>query len=181
MGKVIILGVKMEETLFQKTQGKQLEYIHKAIDLGKNPAKVSEIFRRNDIDCAIEEVEDYLNPKQKILFVDDDRMLVEMGNIILGKAGYDVRTAISGEEAMKTAENYEPDLTISDYSMPGMTGVELLLKINQIHPNSKLMLCSGSEDYFKEIPEEYRDRVTTVLKPYRLPELQDLVKYSLEE
>ncbi|MCX7590128.1 MAG: response regulator [Kiritimatiellae bacterium] len=75
-------------------------------------------------------------PKRKILLVDDDTsLLVTLGDF-LGFEGYEVRTADSGEAALKLLEDFAPDLIILDMSMPGMGGVGFLKKITG--PEGKL-------------------------------------------
>lgn len=74
--------------------------------------------------------------KRKILLVDDDTsLLVTLGDF-LGFEGYEVRTADSGETALKILENFTPDLVILDMSMPGMGGIGFLKRITL--PDGKL-------------------------------------------
>jgi len=82
---------------------------------------------------------------EKILFVDDDKAIVDAGKRILERMGYRVSTATGGLEALKffTSEKKPFDLIITDMTMPDLTGVELAKKIFSIHPDTSIVLCTG--------------------------------------
>ena len=67
--------------------------------------------------------------KRRILLVDDDTSLLETLNDFLSYEGYEVVTAISGEQALQKLRVASPDIIILDMSMPGMGGVGFLDRI----------------------------------------------------
>lgn len=64
-----------------------------------------------------------------ILVVDDESHIVHVVSLKLRNAGYRVITAQDGEEGFEAAVNEQPDLIITDYQMPFMTGLELCEKL----------------------------------------------------
>ena len=66
---------------------------------------------------------------KKILVVDDERSLVELCQIILEAAGFEVRGAFSGNEALDMITEEVPDLVLLDVMMPGMDGIEVCRRI----------------------------------------------------
>ena len=64
-----------------------------------------------------------------ILIVEDHPPLLEGLVDLLASAGYRVLAALSGEEALETMEESQPDLILADIMMPGMDGYELYLEI----------------------------------------------------
>jgi len=70
---------------------------------------------------------------KKILIVDDERSLVELCQIILEAAGFDVRGAFSGREALTMITEDVPDLVLLDVMMPGMDGIEVCRRIRTDH------------------------------------------------
>ena len=61
----------------------------------------------------------------RILVVDDEAHIVQVLSLKLRNAGYEVSTAVDGEEAFEFATKQRPDLIITDFQMPYMTGLEL--------------------------------------------------------
>jgi len=81
----------------------------------------------------------------KILFVDDEEDIVRMSSRMLEYLGYTVYSATSGDQALSMINGAaaDIDLLITDYSMPGMSGLQLAEKMVKIRPNLPVILCSG--------------------------------------
>lgn len=67
-----------------------------------------------------------MNPKKKILLVEDDTALANVYISRLQLEGFDVKHVINGEEALSTAVAYRPDLILLDAMMPKITGFDVL-------------------------------------------------------
>ena len=68
---------------------------------------------------------------KKILFVDDEDDIRKIVTLRLKKVGYEVITAVNGQEGVEAAKQHKPDLVILDYRMPVMDGVEACKLITQ--------------------------------------------------
>src|SRR5690554_7620077 len=91
-----------------------------------------------------------MNKKATILFADDDPDILEMISYNLEKEGYNVVTAVNGEEAVELCEKVLPDLILLDVMMPKMDGVEVCETIRKMDlPSQPLIafLTSRAEDY----------------------------------
>ncbi|MGZ4789373.1 MAG: response regulator [Terriglobales bacterium] len=88
--------------------------------------------------------------KFRILCVDDEETPLVLRKLLLQKAGYDVTTAATAEEALRVASLSEIDLVLSDYLMPGVTGTELAQEFKRRHPKLPFVLISG----VNEIPSD---------------------------
>lgn len=86
----------------------------------------------------------FLNPKRKILVVDDERLVADSLVQILNMMGYDAVAVYSGMEAVERAINTEFDMLISDVVMPGMNGIESAIEICNRTPSCKVILVSGN-------------------------------------
>ena len=81
----------------------------------------------------------------RILFVDDEIPIVRMGQKILGRLGYTVVGATEGAEALDAFRS-EPgafDLLVTDQTMPGMTGDNLIAEVRRIRHDIPVILCTG--------------------------------------
>ncbi len=84
--------------------------------------------------------------KSKVLFVDDDAMvLAGLKRQLRNK--FRIETALSGEEGLKRIEENGPyAVIVSDFSMPGMNGIEFLCRVKETDPDSIRMMLTGSAD-----------------------------------
>ena len=70
-----------------------------------------------------------------ILVADDESHILHVVSLKLRNAGYTVVTARDGQEALELAQQHKPDLLITDYHMPQLSGLELCQKLKQ-DPNT---------------------------------------------
>jgi CheY-like chemotaxis protein len=88
--------------------------------------------------------------KFRILCVDDEETPLVLRKLLLQKAGYEVITARTAEEALRVASSSPVDLVLSDYLMPGISGTELAQEFKRRHPKLPFVLFSG----VNEIPSD---------------------------
>lgn len=69
--------------------------------------------------------------QREILLVDDERTLLQSLSAVLTEAGYKVRTAANGSQALKSIKAHRPDLVLLDVSMPGKCGLDVCREIRQ--------------------------------------------------
>ena len=86
-----------------------------------------------------------LTGNQTILLVDDEELLLTMGQTILSAYGYRVLTANNGQKALDILAQEEPaiDLVITDMVMPAISGRELVERIHQMAPGTRVLCTSG--------------------------------------
>ena len=88
---------------------------------------------------------------KKILFIDDDKFLLDMYVLKFGKAGYDVKAADSTDLGLRILrDGFDPDVLLTDIVMPGMDGLELIDAIRKEKLASKAVIImltnQGSSD-----------------------------------
>jgi len=86
----------------------------------------------------------------KILVVDDDSDIIEILRYNLSLAGYQVKTASNGKEAVKKAKLFLPEIILLDIMMPEMDGIEACTQIKSLPSLKKTMiifLSARSEDF----------------------------------
>lgn len=91
--------------------------------------------------------------KERILWVDDEEVLVEMGREMFSRLGYHVTTATRSKDALEVFRRHPDsfDLVITDMTMPEVTGLQLSRKLVDIKSDIDVILCSGySEDITPE-------------------------------
>jgi len=85
------------------------------------------------------------NSENTILFVEVNGPLQVVVAALLHQCGYKVLVANGGKEALQKAREFDGviHLLLSDVDMPGMTGIELAIQLNQQRPDTKSLLVSG--------------------------------------
>jgi len=78
-----------------------------------------------------------------ILLVDDNHDGLVVRKSLLEELGYRVQLAGNGEEGLKLYEASNYDVVVTDYRMPRMDGVELIVCIRKRNPNARIILLSG--------------------------------------
>lgn len=108
---------------------------------------------------------------RRILIVEDEVLLAENIGVFLTAAGAEVVIAHSGEEALPAAEALDPQCVIVDYNLPGMNGIETVLRIRERRPevHSVLITGQGSEAVLAEARAQGIGHV--LIKPFALPDL----------
>jgi signal transduction histidine kinase/ActR/RegA family two-component response regulator len=119
---------------------------------------------------------------ERILFVDDEEMLVEWGRATLEKLGYTVTAITDSREALKTflSDPSRFDLVITDHTMPQMAGSQLIKELLTTRGDIPIILCTGHSDNIS--PESAREiGVKEFLsKPVSRQELAEAVRRLLD-
>lgn len=78
-----------------------------------------------------------------ILVVDDEKLICEMLDILLSRAGHRVTTAFDGIQALEAVKTTPVDLVIADIVMPEKDGLETIMQLRQEHPSIQIIAISG--------------------------------------
>ncbi|MGO8942314.1 MAG: PAS domain S-box protein [Syntrophobacteraceae bacterium] len=118
---------------------------------------------------------------ERILFVDDEAILAELGQELLGSLGYKVVTKTNSFEALETFRT-DPqgfDLVITDMTMPGLRGEELAREIIALRPGMPIILCTGYSELINETQAREMGISEFVMKPYMAANLADTIRKAL--
>ncbi len=114
---------------------------------------------------------------KKILLVDDEESIHLLYREELEEEGYEIHSALTGEEALEKLDIVKPDLIILDINMPGMNGIETLRQIKELNSAIPVILCTAYQEFKQDLAswasEEY------VVKSADLSELKAAVNKYL--
>ena len=117
-----------------------------------------------------------------LLIVDDEEMvLTSLRSFLTLETEYEVRTFSSVTEALEAVKAQTIDLVVSDYLMPGMTGIDFLLEVKKLQPYATRILLTGyadKENAIKAINEV--GLYQYVEKPWDNNELRLIIQNGLE-
>ena len=117
----------------------------------------------------------------RILLVDDDILMLDTTKELLEVLGYIVTSATGSSEAIDLMKSIRFDVVVTDYSMPGMNGVEMILKAKKILEGTPIILYTGWIDLIteKQITGAGIDEI--VRKPCRIAKLDSIIKKVMAE
>ncbi|MFT4797024.1 MAG: two-component system response regulator FlrC [Candidatus Azotimanducaceae bacterium] len=114
--------------------------------------------------------------KKCILVVEDDFELQEAVAETLKLAGFKVRTANNGIEALSVLERCEVDMVVSDVNMPSMDGIELLENIRKTHAQLPVLIVTAYADVSKAVSAMRLGAVDFMIKPFEPGVLVETVR-----
>jgi len=116
--------------------------------------------------------------KAKILLVEDNEDVRQLGQAMLEGHGYTIVAAASGEEALHLLDEHgDVNLLFSDVIMPGgMSGVQLAEQVGRQRPDLPILLATG---YMEQLPDAQRSAIPVLAKPYKEHELLNRIAGAL--
>ena len=115
-----------------------------------------------------------------ILVVDDDEVIRETLDELLS-ASYSCQTADTAEAALAKLEAQRFDVVLTDISMPGLNGTELLERVVKKYPGTPVIIISGHNDQDHAQGLISRGAFDYLLKPFRLEVVEESVKRAIEK
>lgn len=112
---------------------------------------------------------------KRILIVDDDEDLREnLAELLVGE-GYQTTTASSVSEALERLASGTFDLLLTDFRMPGPSGIDLIKEARRAHPKLRAILMTAFGNGYTEIESIRSGAIGYVRKPFEVEEILTLV------
>nr|WP_320009491.1 response regulator [uncultured Desulfobulbus sp.] len=119
---------------------------------------------------------------ERVLFVDDEQLLADMGKQMLERLGYTVTAVAGSAEALALIQSRKAqfDLVITDQTMPVMTGIELAQEILAVYPEMPIILCTGYSSGVSREKVLSLGMKDFVLKPFVTRDIAFLIRKVLD-
>ena len=119
---------------------------------------------------------------ERILFIDDEEDLVDIGQQMLGRLGYEVVTRTSSIEALELfrAKPDHFDLVLTDMTMPGLTGDSLAKELMKIRPDIPIILCTGFSEKITEQKAKDMGIRAYAMKPFVMRNMAKTIRKVLD-
>lgn len=114
----------------------------------------------------------------EILVVDDDDIIRETLCELLS-SDHACQTAATAEEALAKLEAQAFDVVLTDVSMPGLSGLDLLNRVVRLYPGTPVIIISGRSDQEQAQSLIARGAFDYLLKPFRLEVVEDSVRRAI--
>jgi DNA-binding NtrC family response regulator len=116
----------------------------------------------------------------KLLIVDDEEAFLKAIARRLEMRGFDITTAINGNDALKIAKNKQFDLALVDLKMPGMNGQELLGILKREHKHLEVIILTGHGSLDSAVECTKLGAFGYLPKPYEIEKLLDSLRSAYE-
>ncbi len=120
-----------------------------------------------------------MGQKMTILVIDDDPVVRSIVGGILRKGDFDVLLAKDGSEGLDRFQKESPDIVITDYQMPGMTGLEVLNSVHELNSSVPVVILTAHGDAALTIESIKKGAFDFIEKPIKPKELLAVVKNAL--
>ncbi len=119
------------------------------------------------------------SPRSRILFVDDETEITAiLSDLFEGQ--YECATAGSAEEALERIRQSNFDLVVSDITMPGLSGLDMIPHVKSLAPNAVVVMISGVQTVESAIGALRLGAFDYVMKPFDLRQVEAVVKRALD-
>jgi CheY-like chemotaxis protein len=121
-----------------------------------------------------------LPSRSTILVVEDQDIILEFLELLLIDLGYDFLAATNGKVALERIQTTPPDLVISDFSMPGLNGWQLVQAIRALPAGHHLpIILMSAGRAFPFTPADLDERTAFIAKPFAIADMQTLIEHLL--
>lgn len=115
-----------------------------------------------------------------VLIVDDDDVIRETLLELL-EGNYQCQEASTAEEALRKLQAQPFDVVLTDISMPGLSGSELMQRARELYPETPVIIMSGLSDQEQAHSLINSGAFDYLLKPFRLEVVEESVKRAIEQ
>ena len=118
--------------------------------------------------------------RHTVLLIDDETMVLEVGQAILERLGHTVITAMNGEEALAKFTQHRQAIgcVVLDLTMPGMDGKEIYAKLHELNSDLPIIIASGLtvEQVLAEFGSIEIEPASIIQKPYQVANLSSKIQ-----
>ena len=122
-----------------------------------------------------------METQSKILIIDDEEIVLDSCTQILASGDFDLTTAKNGTLGVSLIEEFRPDLVFVDLKMPGISGFEVLEKIQEIDPTIVTIVITGFATIGSAVEAMQRGAFDFLPKPFTPDELRLIARRGLEK
>ncbi|CAN5667120.1 sigma-54 dependent transcriptional regulator [soil metagenome] len=121
-----------------------------------------------------------MSNQPKVLIVDDEMSILDTLRILLKREGFEVRTAVGGQQGIDALRESLPDFVLSDIRMPGVTGIDVLNAARQIDPTLPVILMTAQASLQSAIQAVNQGAYYYIQKPFQNDELVVICRRAVE-
>jgi len=117
----------------------------------------------------------------RIMIIDDEKIVCEMAKISLEEDGYEVETFLNASPALERLKQQDFDVVVTDLKMKGIDGLEVLKTVKEMYPATKVIMITAFANLDVAIEAIKGDVFDFFPKPVKIKELKASIQKALSE
>jgi len=117
----------------------------------------------------------------QILVIDDEAHNRQALTLLLSHSGYQVQSAVTGEEALEIMEKSPFEIIITDLFLPGVSGIDILKRVKEDSPYTSVILITGNASAETEVEAMKEGAFDYITKPFNFEKLKVIVAKAVEK
>ena len=122
-----------------------------------------------------------MDTKPKILIIDDEEIVLDSCTYILANSGYQIITARNGTQGLEIIEQEKPDLVFVDLKMPGISGLEVLERIQEHDPTIVPIVITGFATVSSAVEAMKKGAYDFLPKPFTPDEMRLIARRAIDK
>ncbi len=118
---------------------------------------------------------------EKIMIIDDEKIVGDMARISLEEDGYEVETFLTAAPALERLKEAPFDVVVTDLKMKGIDGLEVLRAVREMSPKTKVIMITAFANLDVAIEAIKGDVFDFFPKPVRIKELKESIRKALAQ
>ena len=117
----------------------------------------------------------------RIMIIDDEKIVGEMAKISLEQEGYEVETFLNAAPARERLKQEKFDIVVTDLKMKGIDGLEVLRTVKNLYPETKVIMITAFANLDVAIEALRGDVYDFFPKPVKIKELKESIRKALSK
>ena len=117
----------------------------------------------------------------RIMIIDDEKIVGEMAKISLEQEGYEVETFLNAAPAIERLKQEKFDIVVTDLKMKGIDGLEVLRTVKNLYPGTKVIMITAFANLDVAIEALRGDVHDFFPKPVKIKELKESIRKALSK
>jgi len=121
--------------------------------------------------------------KETVLIIDDEDIFLDSCCEVLTELGYLTLAAHNGEEGLSLYRQHQAviELVITDLIMPGLSGIEVYRRIQELHPDMPFLFLTAYDQTCTHVPDVFDSQCEVLEKPFHIPALSQAIERAIRQ
>ena len=122
-----------------------------------------------------------MEPRPRILIIDDEEVVLDSCTQILEGKGFELATAMNGEQGLRLVREFHPDLAFVDLKMPGLDGMEIIDAVKKIDEDIPVIIITAFASVESASEAIQKGGFDFIAKPFKPNDLRIVIERAAKQ